>query len=139
MLGTTTQAKQYTKMCYSDILLDIKIVRIYGAQAIVMDLPLGGAQSWLNHRFNGTLSSWVSSPESHWKLPVLGELYNISSIIYIFLPSFPASLGLLVCKSLPRTAVSQLLLCESKGECNILWSSNLEICELCSKLFLTNS
>ena len=53
--------------------------------------------------------------------------------------SFPASLGLLVCKSLPRTAVCQLLLCESKGECNILWSSNLEICELCSKLFLTNS
>ena len=45
MLGTTNQAKQYTKMCYSDILLDIKLVRIYGAQAIVMDLPLGGAQS----------------------------------------------------------------------------------------------
>ena len=43
VLGTTTQAKQYTKMHYSGILLDIKILRIYGAQAIVMDLPLGGS------------------------------------------------------------------------------------------------
>ena len=47
-LETTTQAKQYTKMHYSGILLDIKIVKNLWSTGgpwaqVVMDLPLGGS------------------------------------------------------------------------------------------------